>query len=64
MLVLSRKIDQSVLLPDLGVEFRVLKVRGNNVSIGIVAPTDVKILRGELAVASMANPKPRAQSMR
>jgi carbon storage regulator CsrA len=31
------------------VEIKVLKISGNTIRLGIKAPTDVKILRGELA---------------
>ncbi|MEM6688425.1 MAG: carbon storage regulator [Planctomycetota bacterium] len=48
MLVLSRKQDDSVEIPDLGVSIQVLSVRGNRVQLGFVAPSDVRIVRGEL----------------
>lgn len=48
MLVLSRKSTQTVMI---GSDIRVTIVRleGNQVRIGIEAPGDVRILRGELA---------------
>ena len=48
MLVLSRKLNQSIIVGD-NVKIQVLKISGNTVRIGIEAPQDVKILRGELA---------------
>jgi carbon storage regulator len=48
MLVLSRKKEQEVCLPELGVNIKVLQVKGNTVRLGIEAPEDVHILRGEL----------------
>jgi len=48
MLVLSRKLNQSIIVGD-NVKIQVLKISGNTVRIGIEAPNDVKILRGELA---------------
>ena len=48
MLVLARKKNESIVIGD-GIEITVLKVKGNTVRIGINAPSDVKILRGELA---------------
>ena len=48
MLVLSRKLNQSIVVGD-NVKIQVLKISGNTVRIGIEAPQDVKILRGELA---------------
>jgi carbon storage regulator len=47
MLVLSRKEGELVHVGD-GITVRVLKVRGGRVWIGIEAPPDVPILRGEL----------------
>ena len=48
MLVLSRKKDQEVCLPDLGIKFKVLQIKGNTVRLGIDAPDDIHVLRGEL----------------
>ena len=47
MLVLSRKIDDEIII-DETICVRVLKVKGNTVRIGISAPNDVSIMRGEL----------------
>jgi carbon storage regulator CsrA len=49
MLVLSRKENQEVLFPNLGINVRITRITGNKVRIGIDAPDDVAILRGELA---------------
>jgi carbon storage regulator CsrA len=46
--VLSRKRDQEVRLPDLGISLKVLKIKGKTVQIGIDAPEEVQVLRGEL----------------
>ena len=48
MLVLSRKKNESIVIGD-NVQIEVLKVSGNTVRIGIKAPREVKVLRGELA---------------
>ena len=48
MLVLTRRANESVVLPGLGVTFRVLSVNGRNVRIGIEAPPEVAVLRDEL----------------
>ena len=48
MLVLSRKQNQSIVIGD-NIKLQVLKISGNTVRIGVQAPDDVKILRGELA---------------
>ncbi len=49
MLVLSRKEHQKILLPTLGVSVEVLRVQGQAVRIGIAAPSDVPIVREEIA---------------
>lgn len=49
MLVLSRKADQSVHFPNLGIKIEVLSINGKTVKVGIDAPREVAILRGELA---------------
>jgi carbon storage regulator CsrA len=54
MLVLSRRPDESIVFPSLGVMLRVLRVQGNVVRVGIEAPPDVQILREELPASAMA----------
>lgn len=46
MLVLSRKIDQTIKIGD-DVCVTIKKITGSRVSIAIEAPSDVRILRGE-----------------
>lgn len=48
MLVLSRRVSQSILMPDLGVSVEVRKISGAVVQLGISAPPTVNILRQEL----------------
>lgn len=47
MLVLTRKLDEQILIGD-DIKVTLLRVRGNTVRIGIEAPRDVRIVRGEL----------------
>jgi carbon storage regulator CsrA len=47
MLVLTRKIDEQILIGD-DIKVTLVRVRGNTVRIGIEAPRDVRIVRGEL----------------
>ena len=47
MLVLSRKIDDEIII-DENIIVRVLKVKGNTVRLGVTAPGNVSIMRGEL----------------
>ncbi|WP_182867654.1 carbon storage regulator [Stieleria mannarensis] len=49
MLVLSRKADQQIKIGD-DITLTIVRVEGNRVRIGVSAPRDVRILRGELAV--------------
>ena len=50
MLVVSRKVDQTVIAqtPFGDVTFVINKIRGSSVTVGIIAPQDIKILRGEI----------------
>jgi len=47
MLVLSRKRQQDILIGD-DIKITVLKVKGNTVRLGIEAPRDLRVVRGEL----------------
>src|SRR5262245_41719095 len=49
MLVLSRRPDERIVFPHLGITVRVLRIQGNAVRIGVEAPPDVRVLRHELA---------------
>ncbi|NND97963.1 MAG: response regulator [Pirellulaceae bacterium] len=54
MLVLSRKKEQRVLFPNLGISVEILRINGNTVRVGVDAPKDVHVLRGELADSEQA----------
>ncbi len=47
MLVLSRKIDERIVIAG-GIEIRVLQIRGNNVRLGVTAPGHVSVHRFEV----------------
>ena len=47
MLVLSRKTNETIKIGD-DIEIRILEAKGDTVRIGIEAPRNVDILRGEL----------------
>lgn len=48
MLVLSRKVEQAVVIPAHGVTFRVLDILGDRVRLGIEAPHEVAVHRNEV----------------
>lgn len=48
MLVLSRKPGEKVVIGE-GITVTVLEIVGRRVRIGVEAPDDVRVLRGELA---------------
>ena len=67
MLVLTRKMDEQILIGD-DVKITLLRVRGNSVRIGIEAPRDVRVVRSELKQlapqldpAAVADERPETQ---
>jgi carbon storage regulator len=48
MLVLSRRLNEKIVLPGLDVTITVVAIKGGTVRIGIEAPPDVRIVREEL----------------
>lgn len=48
MLVLSRRESEQIQFPNLGITVRLLRIRGNVARLGIEAPRDVAVVRGEL----------------
>ncbi len=49
MLVLSRRENQKVLFPNLGITVEIVGLQGSSVKLGIDAPPEIRILRSELA---------------
>lgn len=49
MLVLSRKENEKVLFPHLGIAVQILRVAGGKARLGIEAPDDVSVVRHEIA---------------
>jgi carbon storage regulator CsrA len=61
MLVLSRRLGERILLPDLGVTVEVVGLRPGAVRLGISAPDGLLVLREELLHrAPEGGPPPRA----
>ncbi len=49
MLILSRKLGQKIVLPDLGVTIAVIRIAGGNVRLGIDAPAEIGVHREEIS---------------
>ncbi|MGI9471049.1 MAG: carbon storage regulator [Rubripirellula sp.] len=47
MLVLTRKADEQILIGD-DIKITLVRVRGNSVRVGIEAPREIRVVRGEL----------------
>ena len=48
MLVLSRRRNEKVIFPTLGISIEVRRITGNRVQLAIAAPANVPILRHEI----------------
>lgn len=48
MLILNRKIHETIIIGDNEIRVTVLEIRGNQVKIGIEAPRDVPVHRQEI----------------
>jgi carbon storage regulator len=57
VLILTRRLNEQIVLPELEVTVRVVAIQGNAVRIGIAAPQQVRVLRQELLERSPAPAK-------
>lgn len=48
MLVLTRKVGETVVIPEHGIQVKVLRILGDRVSLGFVAPLSSRIYREEV----------------
>ena len=48
MLVVTRRSQEKLLFPDIGLKIQILRILGGNVRIGIDAPKELTVLRNEL----------------
>lgn len=48
MLVLSRKTNEDIVIPTLGITIRIVEVGAGKVRIGVIAPKDVPVHRREV----------------
>jgi carbon storage regulator CsrA len=49
MLVLTRRLNDKVVFPTLGVEVEVVRIEGSKVRLGITAPANIRVHRHEIA---------------
>ena len=61
MLILSRKIDEKIMIGD-NISVSVIEIRGDQVRIGVDAPKSVKVFRREVYDAILAENKAAAES--
>ena len=54
MLIIRRRPHEAVLIGD-SIEIRIVELTGGKVTLGIVAPVDVLILREEIRIARQQN---------
>ena len=47
MLILTRKINETILIGE-NISIKVVEIRGKQVRLGIQAPADILVLRGEM----------------
>ncbi len=57
MLVLSRRCDEKIVFPSLGITVQILQIKGHQIKIGIDAPASVTILRQELDQSNFRTPQ-------
>ncbi len=61
MLILSRKIDESIVIGE-DIEVSIVDIKGDQVKLGIKAPKDVKVYRQEVFTAIQNENKAAAQT--
>jgi carbon storage regulator CsrA len=57
MLVLSRRQNEKIVFPNLGISVQVIRVAGKVVRIGVEAPPNIRVLREELEEADQSTPE-------
>jgi carbon storage regulator len=60
MLVLSRRIKETIVLPSCGVTFQVLAISKSSVKLGVTAPLEIPVHRGEIVsrISLASEPQP------
>lgn len=49
MLVLSRKLNEEIVIPDLNITLRIVGMKTGRVQVGIDAPRDIRVTRPEIS---------------
>ncbi len=66
MLVLSRKLGERIVVPEIDLTLTVVAIEGNSVRLGITAPAEIGVYREELwqRVCAGAESSPRRGSVK
>jgi carbon storage regulator len=56
MLVLSRKLGERIVIPEIDLTLTVVAIEGNSVRLGITAPNEIGVYREELWNRVNSNP--------
>ena len=56
MLVMSRRKEEKIVFPDLGITITLVSIRGNTARLGIDAPREITVLREEVAHGFVEKP--------
>jgi carbon storage regulator len=60
MLVLTRKVGEQLVVPEIDLTFTILEVRGDRVRLGVAAPSDVQVHRREVWARIQADSSARS----
>ena len=55
MLILTRKEDETILIGE-NISIKIVEIRGKQVRLGIEAPADILVLRGEMKLQGQDEP--------
>lgn len=61
-MVLTRQANEEIVFPQLGIKVKLVKMTGDKVRIGVEAPRDIIVLRGELMTEEIGRQFQEAQN--